>query len=183
MYAAEGGNLDVVKFLIEKGLDVRARSKSGWTALFSASAGGNLDVVKFLVEEGLDAKARDKIGGTVLMAAALSGNNPEVVRLLIDKGADVNAQDSLGWTALMVAAYQGKLEIVKLLIEKGADVNAQENTDLDRLSAFLLSIARALKHRDPSHLGRDPRRTALDIAQEKGHKEIVEYLKAHGAKE
>ena len=26
-------------------------------------------------------------------------------------------------------------------------------------------------------------RTALEIAQEKGHKEIVEYLKAHGAKE
>ena len=115
------------------------------------------------------------------MAAALMGER-DAVKLLIDKGADVNAQDTMGWTALILAADKGNLEIVRLLIEKGADVNAQENTCLDRLSAFLVSIARTLKDGDPSHLVRGPGRTALEIAQENGHKEIVEYLKVHGAK-
>ena len=44
--------------------------------------------------------------------------------------------------------------VVKLLIEKGADINARDNSG----------------------------RTALMIASKNGHTQIVELLKAHGAK-
>jgi uncharacterized protein len=55
----------------------------------------------------------------------------------------------------MKAAWQGNLEAVKFLLDKGADVNVQTQDG----------------------------RTAMKLAQERGYKEIVELLKAHGAKE
>jgi ankyrin repeat protein len=54
----------------------------------------------------------------------------------------------------MAACQEGHLDIVKLLIEKGADVKAKDNSGS----------------------------TALMIASKNGHTQIVEFLKAHGAK-
>ncbi len=181
MSAAEGGNLDVVKFLIEKGLDVKDTDHDGWTVLMSAAEGGNLDVVKFLIEKGLNVKARNRFGETALMRAAQRGRNLDVVKLLIDKGSDADSTDSTGQTPLMQAAEQGNLAIVKLLVEKGADINAKENSP--GTPTTLMSLVRSLIDKRISVVVEGKGRTALEIAREKGHKEIVEYLKAHGAKE
>jgi len=77
-----------------------------------------------------------------------------MVELLIAKGADINAGEG-EWTALHGAADQGRRDIAELLIAKGADVNAKESDG----------------------------KTALSLAKEKGHDEIVELLRKHGAKE
>ena len=55
----------------------------------------------------------------------------------------------------MKAVDSLRLEIIKLLLEKEADVNARDKNG----------------------------RTVLKLAEERGHKEIVELLKANGAKE
>jgi len=79
------------------------------------------------------------------------------VKLLLDKGADVNAWswDSMEQTALMEASDQGHLESVKFLLQKGASVHFKNKNGW----------------------------TALKLAGKEGHTEIVELLKAHGAKE
>ena len=82
----------------------------------------------------------------------------------------------------MHAARGGSLDVVKLLIEKGADVNARGTPPYGKLKAFLVSIARTIWNMDPSYLERGAGPTALELSREYGHKEIVEYLKAHGAK-
>lgn len=150
----------------------------------SAAEGGNLDLVSFLIEKGLDVKASDRYGETVLMCAVQGGKNLDVVKLLIDKGSDANSEDITGQTALMKASERGNLEIVKLLIEKGADVNAKENSPVipDTWKVFR-SLVRSFIDKKFIVVLEGKGRTALKIAQEKGHKEIVEYLKAHGAKE
>ncbi len=50
-WAAVSGHLDVVKYLVEKGADVKAADNDGWTPLHWAAELGLLDVVKYL--EGL----------------------------------------------------------------------------------------------------------------------------------
>ena len=70
--------------------------------------------------------------------------------MLLDKySASVNATDKLGYTALHRAAYKGNLEVVKLLTSYSqCDVKAKK------------------------HSGK----TAADIARDKGHSDIVDYL-------
>jgi ankyrin repeat protein len=61
-YACEGGNLEVVKFLIDSGADVSVAGNDGNTPLHYACEGGNLEVVKFLIDSGADVSALDKYG-------------------------------------------------------------------------------------------------------------------------
>ena len=68
------GQLEVVKWLVEKGADVNATNKDGRTVLHSAADSGQLDVVKWLVEKGADVNATDKDGKTVLHMAAEQGS-------------------------------------------------------------------------------------------------------------
>jgi len=46
------GDLGVVKFLIDKGLDVNAEDQDGRTVLMYAAKEGNFEAVKFLAEKG-----------------------------------------------------------------------------------------------------------------------------------
>jgi len=136
MTASGMGHLDIVKFLVEKGAAVNARTTGdvdGGAALMMASGMGHLDIVRFLVEKGADINARttgDVEGDTALMMASGTGHL-DIVQFLVEKGADVNAVatgdvEGGSATALMMAAQGGHLDIVKFLIEIGADVNAAD---------------------------------------------------------
>lgn len=62
--AAEGGNLRVLEFLIDAGLDVNQRkSRDDETPLHSAVAGGNLACVALLLNNGADPNAIEKFEG------------------------------------------------------------------------------------------------------------------------
>jgi len=133
--AAESGNVNAIKDLLEKGADVNAIDEWGNTALSEAARAGHIAVVKLLIDKGADVNAKDdkrgwifnytfdRRGMTALMWAAERGHT-EVVKFLIEKGADVNARNSGGWTALSFAARAGHIEVVKLLIKKGADIDS-----------------------------------------------------------
>jgi hypothetical protein len=126
--AANHGNIDQIKELLDKGADVNAKGQDdNWTPLMKAAANNQFEVCKLLIEKGADINAVNKQGFTVLIIAALYGkDHPEVCKVLIEKGADVNArsQDGRRLTPLMAAARQGSLEICKLFIKSGADVFA-----------------------------------------------------------
>jgi ankyrin repeat protein len=126
--------------------------------LLQAAESGSLDQISALLAQGGDVNAEDENGRTVLMKAARSVNI-EALKLLIDRGADVNAKDEKGFTALMAVAERyadrgRNLEVVKLLVDKGLDVNAKDKKG----------------------------QTALSLASGNNQPEIVQYLKAHGAK-
>jgi len=118
--AAQGGFLDVVRFLARAG----AQLSSACTTL--AASCGHRPVVAFLVDFDaalLDAPA-EYDGATPLMTAAVFGFLP-IVRLLHRRGADCNIPTVTGATAVYSAAEQGRLDMIKYLHETGhADVNA-----------------------------------------------------------
>jgi len=76
--------LDIVKFLVERGADVNAKSDVGQTALIEASEWGRLDVVKLLVERGANIMAKDDDGWTALSIASRIGCL-DIVKLLEKK--------------------------------------------------------------------------------------------------
>lgn len=113
--AAERGDTNAVKKLLDDGADINQMVGNGGTALAWAAAMGHTDIVKLLLDKGANVNFHKP-----LIGAAARGQT-DTVKLLIEKGADVNATYSEGATALSEAAYYGQANTAKLLLEKGAD--------------------------------------------------------------
>ncbi len=61
MLAANSGNAEIVRLLIERGANINAsENKKGQTALMWAAAEGHSEIVSLLIERGADAKAVSK---------------------------------------------------------------------------------------------------------------------------
>jgi cytohesin len=181
------GDLDRVKSLVKKGIDVDAKDETGWTPLYWAASMGREEVAEFLIGNGADIDVRTNDDRTPLHQAARSGA-AKLVELLVSKGADSNTRDEDDSTPLHWAATGGHKNVVELLIASGAEVKAKEksgNTPLHWAAegghADIVEILLA-KGADVNAKGRRGR-TALTMASNKGHTEIVELLGKHGAKE
>ena len=124
LHSAVGhGQVDVVRTLVEAGVDVRAALEDGSMPLLVAANGGHGDVTRVLIDAGADPNAVGETGMTALMASA-SGGHADVARTLLDAGADATAV----WgepkvTALMVAAANGHADVVRVLLDAGVDPN------------------------------------------------------------
>ena len=114
MYAAEKGDFDLVKTLIEKGADVRHGNKKGVTPLMCAISGNNTAVFRLLLEKGADVDAQTNSGLTALMATSLTGKT-EFVKLLLEAGANPDATSKCGKKASDYARDGGYDEIAALL--------------------------------------------------------------------
>jgi ankyrin repeat protein len=134
MAATRGADLETIRFLIDQGADVRARTKSGYTALYGAASWpGNGAAIRLLLEKGADPNVAVEIPGppaevfTPVMAAAMRGD-AETLKRLLDAGADVNVQGvRFARTALLMAATTAREETVTVLLDKGADVKAKDH--------------------------------------------------------
>ncbi|MFI5345062.1 MAG: ankyrin repeat domain-containing protein [Elusimicrobiota bacterium] len=140
-YAARGGHLEVVRFLLEKGADANAKSL-GMTALMSAAQNGRLEVCRLLLEHGADVNAKMGLGMTALMLAASAGDMP-TVRLLVDHGADIGAKSDNGATASYFATHAAHPEIEKFLWDT-MQIAYDKQKAADRDAALASRAGRAL---------------------------------------
>jgi hypothetical protein len=129
MFAAQGGHVGVVRWLLDKGAALDERGSAGRTALWDACCGGRTPVVRLLLERGADPTTAQPSGSTALAAASSKGHL-EVVRLLLghpSAEATINHRDFLGRTALWDACDMGRKGIVRTLLEGGADPRIADN--------------------------------------------------------
>jgi ankyrin repeat protein len=123
--AAQSGDLDRAKALLDGGAEIDARDTEGMTPLCLAAGHGRTLVAKLLLEKGANIDTTCKGDYTPLHLAAWNGHD-EIVDLLLQRGADVNAKVA-GASALWMAASKGYTPIVRALISNGADINARDN--------------------------------------------------------
>ena len=98
-YAAAYGNGHVVRFLLDRGLNVDAHTGDGETALFYSVLSGHLDVINLLLERGARPGVRTRYGGDVVGAAlwrAGHGGDPDlyvtIIETLVAAGGQVPAR-------------------------------------------------------------------------------------------
>lgn len=117
-------NLETMKYAIEKGANVDAKSTiGGWTPLH-------------------------------MLIMFSSPNDPELIerlKYLIENGADIDAKDDNGMTSLLFLSFfanmdkltkkqtnKQSLKFVQMLVQNGADVNATENGGVSILHVFAM---------------------------------------------
>ena len=135
MEACEKGELEKVKSIIEKGLDIDLEYNN-WTPLTKASEKGHLNIVKYLVENGAKINKENGHDWTALISASKEGLL-EIVEYLIEKGANIEIKTDCKWTALTFASMEGHLEVVKHLIKSGADVYLKDDKNMSIIDCIL----------------------------------------------
>ena len=110
--AAYNNNVDLVKSLLDSGVDAKATNYYGGTALMMAAKYGRIKLVELLLPKS-DAKATTSSGYSALMMAARSGHD-KLVELLLPK-SDAKATNNQGNTAADIAQSRGYNQIVRLI--------------------------------------------------------------------
>lgn len=190
--AARSGHLDMVDFLLAQGAAIDARNVAGSTPLYVAAESNKSAVVKRLLEKGADPNLPGRGGVTPLAAAAFNGND-QVVAALLSHRANPKALDRAEKAPIIYAAARGFTPVVQRLLDAGVDAKAHYGNDLTALmwaagyadganTAGALSVAKLLiDHRAAINAADNRGRTALMIAAEAGHAEMVDLLLARGA--
>ena len=135
-YAAKGGNISLLKTLIDKGV------QKGENTMIFASQGlrrkkNTLQTYKFLESVGVKTNCIDKDGKNPLHAIAYNNKDLATYSYFISKGVNVNLQDNKGRSPFMNAANNNTLEIVKFLSKKITNINSK---DKKGRSALIMSV-------------------------------------------
>jgi outer membrane protein assembly factor BamB len=113
--AARKGDVATVKALLDKGVDVNAKSDYGLTALGFAADNGHVEVVKLLLERKADVNATDTFYKATPLSWALMKQKPqpEVVKMLLTAGAKNEN------SALSLAISRNNPELLQAVIDSG----------------------------------------------------------------
>ncbi|KAI5298568.1 Glycerophosphocholine phosphodiesterase, partial [Ascosphaera atra] len=119
--ATKANFIDIVKLLVDAGVDINYQDQNSETALHVAARFGHTECARVLIQGSSQQKANIELtektyAWTPLFIACVDGNLG-VAELLIESGADLERLDSSGWTAMEHAALRGHLEIARRLAE------------------------------------------------------------------
>lgn len=163
-FAIENGNEELVKLLLEKGVNIITENRFGDTPLHTAVKHGKSKISEMLLEKKAPINVRNNSYLTPLHIASKEGHL-NIVEQLLNKGADVNIIGMNDETPIHLAIDNGHTAIVKQLLNHSADVNAVYTyiTDPD-LEIFTSGF------------------TPLHLACEQGNEDVVKMLLNKGAK-
>jgi ankyrin repeat protein len=197
VYDSEEQGVGTARLLLERGMDVNARRKDGWTTLHWAAFKGRVEVAQVLLDHGANTKLETDEGETALHVVSRGVYDSQeqgvsTALLLRERGVDVNARDKKGWTSLHWAAFNGRVEVAQVLL----DCFANTKLETDEGDTALHIVSRGVYDSEEQGVGTarlllergmdvNARRkdgwTTLHWAAFKGRVEVAQVLLDHGA--
>ncbi|MCA0174033.1 ankyrin repeat domain-containing protein, partial [Bacillus sp. RAR_GA_16] len=106
--AARAGQLDMIKFLVHKGLDINVNEGVPKSApIAQAAAEGEVSIVTYLLDIGAEIDVRDPNRNPLF--SAIYGGHLEVVECLVQSGIDITVTYT-GSTMQEMGAYEFAIE-------------------------------------------------------------------------
>ncbi len=202
--ACEKGNLNIVKFLLQRGADIHAdnyydareryirtgdysdidnllfiseivNSKHlGDMPLIKAVKNNHYYLVDFLLQNGADIHAQDNLA----LIKAIHENNLQMIKLLFSHG--INIGDNLVDPLNVAILTESVLPIIEFLVENGADLHYENDIILD--SALLMGDLRVIDYlvRKGANVNFQGNERILESLIGKEKREIIKYLLSHG---
>ncbi|MFC0773397.1 ankyrin repeat domain-containing protein [Terrimonas alba] len=186
--AAEYGQLDIVKLLVNAGANVNEKSK-GETALKRAIEQKKLDCAKFLLQAGTRINTGDEKEESLLFTAARYFDR-DIFQELLNNKANVNVETWMDGPLLNYAVENENVDCINMLLKAGVNINAK-----DRNGKNALHIAAASDSKDAAtiiqllhkaginmNIKDDDGKTPLTIAIEELRESNSKLLQSLGAK-
>ncbi|KAL1603710.1 hypothetical protein SLS60_005300 [Paraconiothyrium brasiliense] len=195
--AKDGASPAIFQILIDHGLDLNAqKNEASGDALASAVMGGKYEFAKWLLEHGHRSTPEDPYHGPSAISWTICGDraDQEMLKLLLDYGHDLENSG-----AGVAAADEGNVEALRLLLDRGVNIEDRDMSwypfDEDRDEPYEsqgtalyracrqgnVECVEMLLERGADPLAKDLEGTScLDIARQRGHKEVVWLLEDSG---
>ena len=185
MVSASYGDIDIVNALINRGIDVNAKTKNGWTALMLATKEKNNKVVDLLKKAGAVDLSKQAVLNYDLFCSIIKNNSDSISKLL-RKGASVNLKQVGGiFTPLMLAEVLDHQKIITLLKMHAAQeipLSSLDKTEINFALFIAADVGTAKYVRLLRAKGADGKKkvfhntSAIERAYIRGYGEIVEIL-------
>ncbi|CAB3409070.1 unnamed protein product [Caenorhabditis bovis] len=175
-FAASKGYLQVIKQLVEAGLDRNERDPHRCIPLHVAAQMNRKDVVEYLLEES-NIEEPDDYGMTPLMLA-VSQDSLDCVKVLIERGAQIWRTDNDERTVIYVGAKYNALNSVDYILS-----HLREEDALSKSIASRKSLRNIESNQESGMVNQTDRdqNSPMHIVASNGYLEMMRLLYAHGA--
>ena len=185
--ASGAGKINVVRQLLNIGIDPDSKSKEGTSALILAIQEGYEDIVSVLLEYDVDASrpaltASDEIP----LHQAIRHRFLEIAELLLDSGVPLETKDDLGRSALFETIHSPNTDEIEFLFRRFVDVSVLDSAgnsplhDAAASGAYEHVLIYVNQGVDMNLMNKDGL-TPLHLAAQNEHSEIIDLLMRKGA--
>ncbi len=126
----EYGNLEILKFLIQKNANIHQKLAYSRNIAMEAACSGDMEILIFLIDYDKNLlNEEDNKGRTVLnyfIPYRWDENDFDCLKYLIKSGADVNHKDKYGEKPIAIAFYANCFKAIDILLEAGTIIDQED---------------------------------------------------------